>query len=138
MYLGLANKLRLQNDVQTEGRPRPPPGNAVITIITYRALILISPSNISFPCRFRPHRRSFAFLRESYFFTTFHANLSTQIYWFMYIYIHTFLYLQHFSAFMTDISTPQHPFHVNVLVVYFFMVHFTLYNIVKYYFLNIY
>ena len=40
-------KLRLQNDVQTEGRPRPPPGNTVITIITYRALILISPSYVS-------------------------------------------------------------------------------------------
>lgn len=40
-------KLRSRNDVQTEGRPRPPPGNTVITIITYRALILISPSYIS-------------------------------------------------------------------------------------------
>lgn len=39
-------KLRLQNDVQTERRPRPPPGNTVITIITYRALILISPSYV--------------------------------------------------------------------------------------------
>lgn len=33
--------------MQTEGRPRPPPGNTVITIITYRALILISPSYVS-------------------------------------------------------------------------------------------
>lgn len=40
-------KSRSRNDVQTEGRPRPPPGNTVITIITYRALILISPSYIS-------------------------------------------------------------------------------------------
>lgn len=40
-------KLRSRNDVQTEGRPRPPPGNTVITIITYRALILISPSYVS-------------------------------------------------------------------------------------------
>lgn len=42
MYLGYS-KLRLQNDVQTVGRPRTPHGNTVITIITYRALILISP-----------------------------------------------------------------------------------------------
>jgi len=40
-------KSRSRNDVQTEGRPRPPPGNTVITIITYRALILISPSYVS-------------------------------------------------------------------------------------------
>lgn len=61
-------KLRSRNDVQTEGRPRPPPGNTVITIITYRALILISPSYVSLsiflypsfsvPRRFPVHRLS--------------------------------------------------------------------------------
>lgn len=56
-------KLRLQNDVQTEGRPRPPPGNTVITIITYRALILISPSYVSLS-PFRSLSRSRRFVRS--------------------------------------------------------------------------
>lgn len=71
-------KLRSRNDVQTEGRPRPPPGNTVITIITYRALILISPSYISLPSPSSSVPRRFLVRRLRRVKADFFRNLSRE------------------------------------------------------------